>query len=237
LEFAVFFRQERALLLLCVVKFQSLWNLIVYHLNLQKDLRVMPVNATDIRHANIVIVNNSDFTVRVIEQVQPRVGAKQRHITDFKVSKEKLITKSEYFRGMFRYSKSDKTTAELEGDTRVSMELWLRVLHEDALGHLHEMPRMEIWHVIRAGDKYIFNFKDLRPWFDEWYDRNVEEQELDSEIARELAFPCWVFDHAVGFAHVTKWLVYNFPGHITEQNPIGPKYRHIHLAPPDFVGE
>ena len=111
------------------------------------------------------------------------------------------------------------------------------MLHEDALGHLHEMPRMEVWHVIRAGDKYIFNLKDTRPWFYKWYDRNVKEQEPDSEIARELAFPCWVFDHAVGFAHVTEWLVYNFPGHITEHNPIGPKYRHNHLAPPGFVGE
>ena len=148
----------------------------------------MPVNATDIRHANIVVASNSDFTVRVVERVQPGIGVKQRYITDFKVSKEKLITKSEYFRGMLRYSKSDKTTAELKGDTRVSMELWLRALHGDALGHLHEMPLVEIWHVIRAGDKYIFNFQDLRRWFDEWYDQNVEEQELDSEIARGLAF-------------------------------------------------
>jgi len=143
LEFAVFFRQERALLLLCCeisIPLES----DCLSLKLAETLRVMPVNATDIRHANIVIASNSDFTIRVVEQVQPRVGAEQRHITDFKVSKEKLITKSEYFRGMLRYSKSDKTTAKLEGDTRVSMELWLRVLHEDALGHLHEMPRMEV---------------------------------------------------------------------------------------------
>jgi hypothetical protein len=36
---------------------------------------------------------------------------------------------------------------------------------------------------------------------------------------------------------VTKWLTYNFGGQITEKHLQGFKWKHMHLSPPDFVGK
>ncbi|KAF2133803.1 hypothetical protein P153DRAFT_274428, partial [Dothidotthia symphoricarpi CBS 119687] len=73
-------------------------------------------------------------------------------------------------------------------------------------------------------------------FFDLWYKKNVHVGSLDDDLARQVALPCYMFDHASGFAEVTKWLAYNFAGHITEKRPKGFKWHHMRLAPPDFVG-
>ncbi|KAF1951587.1 hypothetical protein CC80DRAFT_204343 [Byssothecium circinans] len=59
---------------------------------------------------------------------------------------------------------------------------------------------------------------------------------MNEDFARQLALPCYMFNHAHAFSQVTKWLAYNFAGHITEKRPQGFKWTHMHLSPPDFVG-
>ncbi|KAL1610718.1 hypothetical protein SLS60_002388 [Paraconiothyrium brasiliense] len=93
-----------------------------------------------------------------------------------------------------------------------------------------------IWHIINAGDKYLFDVSLLCGFFKKWYAKHVNLANGDADLLRQLAFPCYMFDHAQGFSAVTKWLAYNFEGHITEKRPIGIKFKHMHLAPPDFVG-
>jgi hypothetical protein len=93
-----------------------------------------------------------------------------------------------------------------------------------------------IWHIINAADKYLLDATILRGFFDRWYTKNVNIRFLDADLARQVALPCYMFDHASGFADVTKWLAYHHEGHITEKRPDGFKFEHMRLAPPDFVG-
>jgi hypothetical protein len=46
---------------------------------------------------------------------------------------------------------------------------------------------------------------------------------------QQLLFPLHTFDHAAGFAAATKFLAYNYVGHIVESRPQGVKYQHLHL--------
>ncbi len=58
--------------------------------------------------------------------------------------------------------------------------------------------------------------------------KKIEEikQNRDNEM-RLLLYPCFIFDHAVGFALLTKNLVYNISNHLTELNPT--ENRSLHL--------
>ena len=92
-----------------------------------------------------------------------------------------------------------------------------------------------IWYIINAADKYLLDASILQGFFDNWYRKNVDITQMKHDFARQLALPCYMFDHAKGFAEVTKWLAYNFAGHITEKRPEGFRWKHIRLTPPDFV--
>jgi hypothetical protein len=102
---------------------------------------------------------------------------------------------------------------------------------------VHDTDITRIWHIINAGDKYLLPANILRSFFERWYAKNVSMISMESDFARQLALPCYLFDHAQGFARVTEWLAYNFGGHITEKRPQGLKWKHMHLSPPDFVGK
>ena len=102
-----------------------------------------------------------------------------------------------------------------------------------------ETKIQRIWNIINAGDKYLFDGALLSGFFQRWYHRNVDlsGSRADLDFVRQLALPCYMFDYAEGFSAVTKWLVYNCVGHITENRPPGFKWKHMHLCPPDFVRE
>lgn len=92
-----------------------------------------------------------------------------------------------------------------------------------------------IWHIINAADKYLLDATILQGFFDQWYRKNVDMAQMEADFARQLALPCYMFDHAQGFAEVTKWLAYNFAGHITEKRPKSFRWQHMRFSPPDFV--
>ena len=72
-----------------------------------------------------------------------------------------------------------------------------------------------MWYLVHEGDKYGFLNNLLRKWFEDWITNN---QLIPSQYP-QLMYPSWIFDHAKGFARVTKALAYGEPGHIHEDNP------------------
>jgi hypothetical protein len=80
------------------------------------------------------------------------------------------------------------------------------------------------------------NIKDLQAWFNKLYETSLSNMDLDVHAAGLLAFPCQAFDHAVGFARVTKYLAYHHRGTIKNRRPKGIKIDTLQLAPDDFLG-
>lgn len=144
------------------------------------------------------------------------------------------------------YLHAMKARKEVAGDDKAVGENKVEdeedTAEQDALfrhAGIHDTDIRRIWEIITTGDKYLFNASILRGFFKRWYSKNANEDAFirDPEFAREVALPCYMFDYAEGFAEVTKWLAYNNAGHIKEKRPAGFKWKHMHLCPPDFVGE
>ncbi|OJJ66348.1 hypothetical protein ASPBRDRAFT_665892 [Aspergillus brasiliensis CBS 101740] len=154
----------------------------------------------------------------------------------FKVQRGNLVDNSEYFRAMLRrgrWLESDTQKITLEEDNCTGMEVLLRSLH-GTLEHmsLDSVTIAGTWHVIMSCDKYNVDQKRLSAWFKNWWKH--ESQKPVNKIryarfAREVMYPCFVFDYAPGFQEVTKRLVYESIGHITENNPTD--IRQMHLPP------
>lgn len=107
-----------------------------------------------------------------------------------------------------------------------ALEIWLRAIHNGA----HTFPENlkathieRIWVAIGVGEQFGFaprHIDKLKPWFLECYRYSVDESPgLTPFVACSLAFPCSVFDHALGFMYLTKYLAFNTNGSIFSQNP------------------
>lgn len=103
------------------------------------------------------------------------------------------------------------------------MNIWFRVLHAVAVDNTGAVPIDEMWFLAAACDKYNLDIGDLKDWFALWYGM----QDVEILEPRELLYPCWIFDHAKGFAAATKTLAYDETGHVTELNPT--KHSELHL--------
>lgn len=171
-------------------------------------------------------------------------------VAKFTVSKDKVMSKSRYFRANISINESGKHgDPVLEDDNILAMHIWFLCMHDIPYGDWSPTFKAKIdikaiWHVINAADKYRFDDKELgaagESFFDWWYDDYMEEfcgdlDEVGEQRLRSLAMPCHFFDHVSAFAKITKWLVYNCPGHISEEKPVKFKWDHLHLCPPDFV--
>ncbi|KAK7566388.1 hypothetical protein BKA81DRAFT_356139 [Phyllosticta paracitricarpa] len=109
---------------------------------------------------------------------------------------------------------------ELHEDTQIStlaMHVWFRILHGDAHSSetLEDVEHMELFHVFKTAEKYALKIDDAKAWFAAWW---KSLHHVDLQTARELLFPCWVFQHTRAFAFVTKF-VYNAPSYIAPYNP------------------
>ena len=107
------------------------------------------------------------------------------------------------------FAEAKKDIMTLEGDKVTSMDIWFRTLHTVRMDHTQSVPIEEMWHLVAACDKYNLNIRELHEWFAEWYEKMAR-----THLARELLYPCWIFDHAKGFAAATKALAYGSIGHI-----------------------
>jgi len=213
----------------------------------------------------IVLSENADLTISVysVKDSDGRRSLTHFKVEKSKLVKQEYFRSSLRFNSTFSHSvrlKDDNIEAmrvwlvyiHATNDEEVANEEVEKTEEERAAAALKEDNKQKslfqrdgvfdtnitrIWHIINLGDKYLFDSTLLQGFFEKWYERNVDILRMEPDFARQLALPCYMFDHAVGFACITKWLAYNFKGHITEKRPPGFKWRHMHLCPPDFVGE
>ncbi|KAF2491001.1 hypothetical protein BU16DRAFT_442825, partial [Lophium mytilinum] len=123
------------------------------------------------------------------------------------------------------------------GDTLDGLEAWLGTFHGRVPQDLLDIPRHQLWRIIEIGNNYGFYPNGhLKDFFAAWLARNVSFDALKLDIARELVLPCYLFNHAEGFAQVTKWLVYNHGGPMTERKPVVQIRFRPGFALPDFIG-
>ncbi|KAL3477635.1 hypothetical protein BJX99DRAFT_225856 [Aspergillus californicus] len=153
----------------------------------------------------------------------------------FEAERSKLA-QSEHFSTMLRgpWREASSKAITLEEDNIEVMTVLFRSLH----GTLDEIAfntvsMKTIWLLIQACDKYNIDIKTgaLRDWFINWYEVESKRDENQDgyEFERMVMYPCYHFDHAVGFQEATLVLVYNSPGHITEKNPT--KNNRLHMPP------
>lgn len=140
----------------------------------------------------------------------------------FKVSRRKLLDTcdSNVIRGMLggSFMEGKLDNVEFHEVTIVSVELWLRRLHDAFIPESYQIPIAEVWNAIGFGRQYFLHNDRLNEWFAEYYlAKNVSN--MSFEDMREWLFPCQEFDHAVGFAYVTKTLAHCGIGHTQEANP------------------
>ena len=194
-----------------------------------------------------VIDENGDLTVEVVEyDDELKNGNGNRSVKrtqQFRVSKEVLSKDSTVFAAMFvptHWRESQMELVKLEDDSVASMDIWLRILHGTDL--VYDVPLEEMWRLVAACDKYHFNLGILKPWFAVWYQkydinqyyRNWGSKDSHGTIRlkpQSLLYPCYIFDHAEGFMRATRFLSYNFVGHITEYNPTA----HLDLRLPSRI--
>jgi hypothetical protein len=167
-----------------------------------------------VQDQDISLTNKPDLTVTVI-------GAAgedgMKHVTDLLVSSE-ACKKSPYIKALLEESKDkDELTfggdakSKDDGDNKEGTLVWLAHLHDldqgrmDELG-LFDISIMGVWHAISLWDLHKDGKikENLAPWFNDWYERCMVKVELTVPIAQALAYPCYVFDHAIGYARVTK---------------------------------
>lgn len=165
--------------------------------------------------------------------------------TKLLVNEHAATSKSTYFATSLRLNRAHKRKdIILEDHNGQAMRLWLHYIHPAPKNFpdarcLPEIDIKTIWLVIVAADKYGFDGKlaeDMQNCFSKWYDAKVDFTKTEDKFARQLALPCYFLNHARGFARTNEWLVYNHAGHITEDRPVRFRWKHMHLAPPDFVG-
>ncbi|KAF2441643.1 hypothetical protein P171DRAFT_456641 [Karstenula rhodostoma CBS 690.94] len=204
--------------------------------------------------ANISLVLDQDIvmadddgsmTITLLSAVDDSV----RHVTEVQVSSS-VCLKSPYLRTVINVAK-DPTDITLGGDLKDSNDgihkeaalVWLAHIHNLSTERMTELgldkvsvvavwEALQMWTHLEKRD----NIMDLQDWFNTLYDSAFSKMDLDVYEAGLLAFPCQVFDHAVGFARVTKYLAYHHHGAIKERRPKGIKLKIYHLAPNEFIG-
>jgi hypothetical protein len=202
----------------------------------------------------IVDADKADLTITVIGPTE-HDGIK--HVTDVLVSNAVCRT-SRYLQPIIDTS-DDPTEIALggelkrsghnkygqdEGENREGLLVVLAHLHGlseeqmEELG-LYSISVLGIWYAIAYTERdQTWSAKSsLTSWFAKWCATSMDGVQLNIDSARGLALPCQLFDHAVGFVRVTKWLAYNHIGAFKERLPKSFKsQRDVHLPPVEFAG-
>jgi hypothetical protein len=201
-----------------------------------------------VQDQDISLTDDSDLTITIIGAAGED-GIK--HMTDLLVSSE-ARKKSSYVKALLEKSE-DKDELTLGGEPKSKEDgynkegtlVWLAHLHTlpqermDELG-LFDVSLIGVWHAISAWDLHMDSKikENLGPWFNDWYERNMSKVDLTVPTAQALAYPCYVFDHAIGYTRVTKYLAYNHVGHVKERPPKGFKGpKHLHINEREFLGK
>ncbi|KUJ21786.1 uncharacterized protein LY89DRAFT_637739 [Mollisia scopiformis] len=153
-------------------------------------------------------------------------------VASMKVNRQVLIDNSQVFKAMMssdgHWKETYASTIDMEVDNIPSVEVVLRALHgtmkEELYGASVSFP--DVWEIIQFCSYRQIEVLKLKGWFAKWLE-NALKVKLDHDDLKMLLFPCYTFDHAKGFASMTKTLAYNSAEHTTEYNPTD--YRHLHL--------
>jgi hypothetical protein len=127
------------------------------------------------------------------------------------------------------WNEASSPLVELHKDTVIGLELWFRCLHGTMTEEMNGIPVNEIWHGLEVCRKYFLKVEMLNGWFFWWW-RGQNKPQMELEEMKDLLYPCHEFEHAEGFAYLTKSLAYETRGHIAETNPT--HHRHLHLRHP-----
>ncbi|KAL1612418.1 hypothetical protein SLS60_000644 [Paraconiothyrium brasiliense] len=211
----------------------------------------MPAQKNDVEISlvldpDIVIADGSGtMTITLLSPVEEAV----RHVTEVQVSSE-ICLESPYLRTIIGVA-TDPADITLGGNLKDKNDgihkegalWWLAHLHSLSVERMTELglDKVSLIAVWEAIQMWLYHEKrndtqDLRALFNKWYDTTISKMDLDVYTAGLLAFPCQVFDHAVGFARVTKYLAYNNLGAIRERKPKGIRINPLHLTPNEFIG-
>ena len=117
-----------------------------------------------------IIDKDGDLTVEVIEYDEKiKSGNSNRLIArqqQFRIRRDVLTKNSTTFAAMLRPSHWREGIADsikLEEDRVASMNIWFRTMHDTDL--VYDVSLEEIWHLVRACDKYQLDLAMLKPWF------------------------------------------------------------------------
>ncbi|KAF9883077.1 hypothetical protein FE257_004111 [Aspergillus nanangensis] len=185
-------------------------------------------------HHEIIIAQDSDRIIKVREYDRSHgsdseekdlqmIGTASMHVSS------KALEHIDYFKSMLRGSwRESSQEIILEDDKITAVEVWMRLFHStlDKLD-MDSISIEDVWYLIITGDKYGLNFRKLSSWFAKWYGH--QDSTKTQNFERKMLYPCYVFNYARGFLAVSKHLVYNVAGHISEVNPT--EITQLHIAP------
>jgi len=202
----------------------------------QKDVEVIvidPIGDLILRMYTTTKVEGEYFNSA--KNCQPTEG---KILKEMKVSRKVMIDNSTFFKSMLTKNWSEKAQEvvdiEISETSDVhSAELWFRVFHgNDLPSDLYKLPIKVVWEVIQyagflqGASSTQADLTKLRTWFAGLLELK-DINKLSHKELRMLLYPCYVFDHAKGFAKMTKRLAYEVSDHITEENPTGHRRLHV----------
>jgi len=168
---------------------------------------------------------------------QPPAHQPQRRLlstTKFLVEKSVLVecqTASAKHTNIFRamltghFKEAHRTEISLEDDSPPALTVFFRVLHHIDVKETFSMKHTDMWSLVQICDKYNVSTEPFEAWFEKWYMAQGDTMNVMNK--REMLYPCWKFNYALGFMNATKDCVMNLGGHITERNPT--KHYELHL--------
>ncbi|TVY13000.1 hypothetical protein LARI1_G008885 [Lachnellula arida] len=151
------------------------------------------------------------------------------------VSRKVMVESSSYFKAMLsnNWAESWQSVVDIECEHPVSAELWYRVFHKSPIPNdMYDIPIDMIGNVIQYGGLVQevrgsdVDLEELCKWFEKRLE-GLDLLTITTDELEMLLYPCYAFNHAQGFATVTKRLAYEISGHITEINTT--EDRSIHL--------
>ena len=197
-------------------------------------------------HERHHIAPEHDLIIIVKETKLRGEGRDREHfilVHEFEVAAT-VMREYRYFNVIFdnkQWADTGKGSYEIKGDDPAAWEVWLQLLHGCLDTTEVEAKISTIWNLLVLAVKYNFDghCPELRKWFFAWYETFCKHKTLNQLVCRELLYPCYFFDHAVAFATVTEFLVYNMNGHIEEHMPDGVEsiQKEHHMANNRVIGE
>jgi hypothetical protein len=175
----------------------------------------------------ITIAPDGDFVIRLTPPVVKPLAkfsvnkpVARPRIFEFRVSQGILTTHSAFFQDLFRVQSTLSIVSIENHNISHGLEIWLRAIHNGANDIYASFPYLRarhserVWTTIDVGQQFGFvphHTTILKPWFLAHYHDTFGSSGpgLIPSIARSLAFPCAIFDHAEGFMKLTKYLAYN----------------------------